>query len=94
MMSVPPIAHSRPTLDDHDARAVTKVVRSGWLAQGARVEAFERKMAAFVGVRGGVAVNSGTAALKLALLAIGVKSYQQVKTMLVNIFKTGAQSAA
>lgn len=72
------IAHSRPTLDDHDARAVTKVVRSGWLAQGARVEEFERRMAVFVGVRGGVAVGSGTAALELALLAVGVKSGDEV----------------
>jgi dTDP-4-amino-4,6-dideoxygalactose transaminase len=78
MTTVPPITHSRPTLDAQDARAVAQAVRSGWLAQGARVEAFERKMAAFVGVRGGVAVNSGTAALKLALLAIGVKSGDEV----------------
>jgi perosamine synthetase len=72
------IAHSRPTLDRHDERAVATVVRSGWLAQGAQVETFERHMAAFVGVRGGVAVNSGTAALKLALLAIGVKRGDEV----------------
>jgi perosamine synthetase len=72
------IAHSRPTLDDHDARAVTKVVRSGWLAQGARVEEFERRMASFVGVRGGVAVGSGTAALELALLAVGVTRGDEV----------------
>lgn len=78
MISGPPIAHSRPTLDAQDARAVAQAVRSGWLAQGARVEAFQRKMAAFVGVRGGVAVNSGTTALELALLAIGVKSGDEV----------------
>lgn len=78
MTTAPLIAHSRPTLDDHDAQAVTKVVRSGWLAQGARVEEFERRMASFVGVRGGVAVGSGTAALELALLAIGVKSGDEV----------------
>jgi dTDP-4-amino-4,6-dideoxygalactose transaminase len=73
MTSVRLISHSRPTLDAQDARAVAQVVRSGWTAQGARIEQFERRMAAFVGLRGGVAVNSGTAALKLALLAIGVK---------------------
>ncbi len=66
------ISHSRPTLDRGDVRAVAQTVRSGWPAQGAHVEQFERRMAAFIGARGGVAVNSGTAALKLALLALGV----------------------
>lgn len=78
MMPAPLIAHSRPTLGAQDARAVAQAVRSGWLAQGARVEAFERKMAAFVGVRGGVAVHSGTAALELALLALGVTRGDEV----------------
>lgn len=78
MTTAPLITHSRPTLDNHDVRAVSKVVRSGRLAQGARVEEFERRMAAFVGVRGGVAVSSGTAALELALLAVGVKSGDEV----------------
>jgi len=78
MTTAPLIAHSGPTLDAHDARAVAKAVRSGWLAQGARVEEFEHCMAAFVGVRGGVAVNSGTAALELALLSLGVKRGDEV----------------
>ena len=78
MRSGPPITHSRPTLDAQDARAVAQVVRSGWPAQGAGVEAFERKMASFTGVRGGVAVNSGTTALEVALLALGVKRGDEV----------------
>jgi perosamine synthetase len=77
-MTSPLITHSQPTLDEQDARAVAQAVRSGWPAQGARVEQFERRMAAFVGVRGGVAVSSGTAALKLALLALGVKRGDEV----------------
>ena len=78
MKSGPPIGHSRPTLDAQDARAVAQTVRSGWLAQGAQVEQFERRMAAFVGARGGVAVNSGTTALELALLSLGVKRGDEV----------------
>lgn len=66
------IPHSRPSLCDEDVRAVTAVLRSGQLVQGSRVEQFERAVAAFVGVHGGVAVSSGTAALELALLALGV----------------------
>jgi len=72
MTSVKPIAHSRPTLDEQDARAVARVVRSGMLVQGRCVERFEQRLASFVGARGGVAVGSGTVALELALLALGV----------------------
>jgi len=66
------IPHSRPTLDKADAQAVTAVVDSGQLAQGPQVAAFERAVAELVGVRGAVAVGSGTAALTTALLALGI----------------------
>ena len=66
------IPHSRPTLSEADAEAVTRVVLSGQIAQGREVEAFEREVAAFAGQRDAVAVSSGTAALHLALLALGV----------------------
>jgi perosamine synthetase len=66
------IPHSRPALGDEEARAVTEVIASGQVAQGTRVAAFEAAMAARLGARGAVAVSSGTAALHLALLALGV----------------------
>ncbi len=66
------ISHSRPTLSEADAQKVAHVVRSSWIAQGREVESFEREVAAFVGQPGAVAVSSGTAALHLALLALGV----------------------
>lgn len=66
------IPHSRPTLGREEVQALAAVVESGHLAQGPRVEEFERGLAAFVGVQGGVAANSGSAALELALLALGV----------------------
>ncbi|MBI4589258.1 MAG: DegT/DnrJ/EryC1/StrS aminotransferase family protein [Candidatus Rokubacteria bacterium] len=65
------IAHSRPTLSEADVQRVAAVVRSGQIAQGPEVEAFERELAAFVGQRGAAAVSSGSAALHLALLALG-----------------------
>ena len=71
-VSLAMIPHSRPSLGDEDVQAVAAVLGSGQLAQGPRVEQFERAVAAFVGVNGGVAVSSGTAALELALLALGV----------------------
>lgn len=66
------IPHSRPLIDQEEIRAVTEVLRSGHLAQGAVVERFERGLAAFLGIVGGVAVNSGTMALEVALRVLGV----------------------
>ena len=61
------IRHSAPCVGDDEIAAVTKVLRSGRLAQGPEVEAFELECAALVGRRHAVAVSSGTAALHLAL---------------------------
>jgi dTDP-4-amino-4,6-dideoxygalactose transaminase len=66
------IPHSRPTLGDDDVRAVARVVRGGQIAQGPEVAAFEREIAAWLGVAGAAACSSGTVALELALRAIGV----------------------
>jgi dTDP-4-amino-4,6-dideoxygalactose transaminase len=72
------IPHSRPAIDEEDLRATAEVLRSGQIAQGPWVERFEREMASFVGVRGGVAVSSGTAALELALRALDVGAGDEV----------------
>ena len=66
------IPHSRPTLNRSDYRAVMDVLKSGLLTQGEQVVRFEKDLSSFIGVAGGVAVNSGTAALHLSLLSIGV----------------------
>jgi len=65
-------------MGEAEAEAVARVVRSGQLAQGREVEEFEREMAAFTGRRYGVAVSSGTAALHLGLLALGINEGQRV----------------
>lgn len=70
--TLPVIPHSRPTVGDEEARAAAAVIGSGQIAQGPAVEAFEAAVAGLAGMRGGVAVASGTAALELALLALGV----------------------
>ncbi len=48
-------------------------LRSGWLTSGPRVERFEKGFAAAVGASNAVALNSGTAALHLAVEALGLK---------------------
>ena len=72
------IPHSRPAIDEEDLRATADVLRAGQIAQGPWVERFERSMASFVGVQGGVAVSSGTAALELALRALGIGAGDEV----------------
>lgn len=72
------IPHSRPTLDELDVEAVAEVIRSGNIAQGKRVEKFESIMGSYIGVGGAVALNSGTAALHLSLLCLGVKEGDEI----------------
>jgi len=66
------IAHSRPSISEADVERVAAVVRSGQLAQGPEVAALERELAARLGVEAAAVVASGTAALELALRALGV----------------------
>ncbi|RZB30125.1 MAG: hypothetical protein SRB1_02405 [Desulfobacteraceae bacterium Eth-SRB1] len=65
------ITHSKPTLDIDDYRSVMDVLESGRLVQGEQVAGFEDALSSFIGVKSGVAVSSGTAALHLSLLALG-----------------------
>jgi dTDP-4-amino-4,6-dideoxygalactose transaminase len=67
-----------PIIEDDDRAAVLDALDSGQLVQGPRVEAFERAFAAYCGVGHAVAVNSGTAALHLALLAHGIGEGDEV----------------
>ena len=69
-----------PALDDDEIRAVAEVLKSGMLAQGAKVEEFERAFASYTGTRYAMAVNSGTAALHVALLASGIGEGDEVIT--------------
>jgi len=62
----------RPWIGAEEAAAAAAVVTSGWVAQGPRVAEFEQAFAASIGVAHGVALSSCTAALHLALLAVGV----------------------
>ncbi|MEV6332735.1 aminotransferase class I/II-fold pyridoxal phosphate-dependent enzyme [Streptomyces sp. NPDC051909] len=61
-----------PWLGDEEADAAAAAVRSGWVAQGPRVAAFEQAFAERVGAAHGVAVSSCTTALHLALVALGL----------------------
>ncbi len=66
-----PIPIARPSMTDEEVKAVTEVLQSGQLAQGPRVEEFERAFAEVAGTEYCVATSSGTTALHLAYEALG-----------------------
>jgi dTDP-4-amino-4,6-dideoxygalactose transaminase len=68
----------RPEITDDDVQSVVETLRSGWLTTGPKVKQFEEDFARYLGCGHAVAVNSGTAALHLALDAIGIKEGDDV----------------
>jgi perosamine synthetase len=63
---------ARPWFDDAEPAAAKDVVQSRWLIFGPKVEEFERRFAALMGSKHGVAVNSGSTALLVAMKALGI----------------------
>jgi dTDP-4-amino-4,6-dideoxygalactose transaminase len=78
------------TIRDEVNAAVLGVLESAQFVLGPEVEAFEREFAAYCGARHCVAVNSGTAALHVALLAAGVKEGDEVITVSHTFVATAA----
>jgi UDP-4-amino-4,6-dideoxy-N-acetyl-beta-L-altrosamine transaminase len=73
-MATPPfLPYGRQLIEDDDIAAVSAALRSDYLTTGPAVEAFECAFAEKVGARHAVACNSGTAALHLATLALGLR---------------------
>lgn len=69
-----------PVIGEQEKAAVLRVLESGMLAQGPNVEEFEAAFAERLGVRHAIAVESGSAALLVALLAHGVGEGDEVIT--------------
>jgi len=69
-----------PIIEDDEIQEVVKVLRSGFLAQGPKVEEFEKAFADYTNSRYAVATSSGTTALHVALLAAGVGKGDEVIT--------------
>jgi len=70
------IPHNRPTLGCAEQEAATRVLASGWVAQGREVKAFEEEVCQYLGLDSAhaVALSSGTAALFMALWALRAKA--------------------
>ncbi|VVB60894.1 (5-formylfuran-3-yl)methyl phosphate transaminase [uncultured archaeon] len=71
-----PIA--KPLIGEEEKTAVMHVLDSGMLASGPRTEEFEKKFAEYVGTKHAVATTSGTTALHLGLLALGLAHGDEV----------------
>jgi dTDP-4-amino-4,6-dideoxygalactose transaminase len=69
-----------PAIGDEEIEAVAETMRSGWLTTGPRAAELERRFGEYVGARHVLAVSSGTAALHLSLLALGVGPGDEVIT--------------
>lgn len=72
------IPAARPLIGADERRAVDRVMETGMLAQGPEVAAFEKEFSNVVGGRRCIAVNSGTSALHLALLALELAADDEV----------------
>ncbi|MBI3872136.1 MAG: DegT/DnrJ/EryC1/StrS family aminotransferase [candidate division Zixibacteria bacterium] len=78
-----------PCIGEDEIAEVVDTLRAGWLTSGPKVRQFEREFAARVGSRHAVAVNSCTAALHLALEAIGIRRGDEVITTPFTFAATG-----
>ncbi|NYZ75460.1 DegT/DnrJ/EryC1/StrS aminotransferase family protein [Candidatus Micrarchaeota archaeon] len=75
-MSGIPIA--KPIIGDEEVNHAMQVLRSGQLTHGPKVEEFEKALAQYCQYKHAIALNSGTAALHVALLAAGIKEKDEV----------------
>jgi perosamine synthetase len=72
------IPYGRQSIDEDDLKAVNNALRGEWITTGPRVREFEDAVAAYVGTKMAVAVNSGTAALHCAMHAAGIGQGDEV----------------
>jgi len=75
-MTFIPIA--KPIIDIEEADAVYKQVKSGWISMGKKVKEFESKIQNYLSVKHAIAFSNGTATLHAALLALNIKSGDEV----------------
>lgn len=70
----------KPSLNNEEAEAVSKVLKSGWIGSGPKTKEFEDKFISYIGSSYGVALNSASAAIHLALIATGINKGDEVIT--------------
>lgn len=71
---------AKPDIGQREIDAVCEVLKSNWLSLGPKLPEFEQAFAEYLGVKRGVAVNSGTSGLFLCLAAMGIGPGDEVIT--------------
>jgi dTDP-4-amino-4,6-dideoxygalactose transaminase len=69
-----------PAIGPEEVAAVTETLASGWLTSGPRAAELERRLAGLTGARHAIALSSGTAAMHLALVGLGIGPGDEVIT--------------
>ena len=69
-----------PAVGEEEIEAVARTIRSGWLTTGPNAAELERRFAEYVGAKHALAVSSGTAAMHLTLVALGIGPGDEVIT--------------
>ena len=82
------IPYGKHCLDERDRRSVLSVLKSDRITQGPAIDRFEKEFAAFCGARYAVALSSGTAALHLSSLALGLGEGDEAITSPISFVAT------
>ncbi|MCP4649220.1 MAG: DegT/DnrJ/EryC1/StrS family aminotransferase [PVC group bacterium] len=72
------IEHSFPLMGGEEKKVLSRIIDSSFVAQGVQTRLFEKEFAECFGIKYAIAVNSGTSALHLALLALNVGKSDEV----------------
>jgi dTDP-4-amino-4,6-dideoxygalactose transaminase len=72
------LPYNRIAIDEEEISEVEKVLRSGWLTMGPKVQEFEQLFSQYIGVKNAVAINSCTAGLHLSLVAAQIGQGDEV----------------
>ncbi|MBI5375425.1 MAG: DegT/DnrJ/EryC1/StrS family aminotransferase [Candidatus Schekmanbacteria bacterium] len=71
---------SKPTLKKEEINEVVSSMKSGWITTGPKVIEFEKRLQEYTGAKHCIVLNSGTAGLHIALIALGIKAGDEVIT--------------
>jgi len=80
----------KPSFGEEELNALREIFASGWIGLGPKVKDFEEKFSSFIGVKHAVGLNSGTAALHLAMKVMEVEGGEVITTPMTFISTTHA----
>lgn len=72
------VALANPYIGEEEAKAAYDIIQDGWISMGQKVFDFEKMFAKYVGAKHAIAMNNGTSALHLAIIASGIKDGDEV----------------